>query len=172
MSRQGSYWPDADLLQRLFLRQLFGAKRTHVLIAMYGPAVRCKRFFVELSVAVLHQCIRPLIGACAPGQHGYQRARVLINGPASTGPCGSPVFACAGKTDPPSLLIPLADLGGQTNGPIEELAWTGAIGVPTDGTTQEIITKRLKSGPFAVVFPGAVATSRRLIKISPIAHGL
>src|SRR3979490_2385962 len=27
------------------------------------------------------------------------------------GPFGSPVFACAGKTDPPSLLIPLADLG-------------------------------------------------------------
>ncbi len=23
--------------------------------------------------AVLHQCIRPLIGACAPGPHGYQR---------------------------------------------------------------------------------------------------
>src|ERR1700740_1037331 len=70
--------------------------------------------FVELSVAVLHQCIRPLIGACAPGHHGYQRACVLISGQASTGPCGSPVFACAGKTDPPSLLIPLADLGGQT----------------------------------------------------------
>src|SRR6266436_9934501 len=29
------------------------------------------------------------------------------------GPFGSPVFACAGKTDPPSLLIPLADLGGK-----------------------------------------------------------
>src|SRR6267378_3539451 len=27
------------------------------------------------------------------------------------GPFGSTVFACAGKTDPPSLLIPLADLG-------------------------------------------------------------
>src|SRR6202048_5296708 len=27
------------------------------------------------------------------------------------GPFGSPVFACSGKTDPPSLLIPLADLG-------------------------------------------------------------
>jgi len=30
---------------------------------LYGPAVRRKRFFVELAVAVLHQCIRPLIGA-------------------------------------------------------------------------------------------------------------
>src|ERR1700730_2387966 len=47
---------------------------------------------------------------CAPDHHGYQRACVLISGQASTGPFGSPVFACAGKTDPPSLLIPLADL--------------------------------------------------------------
>src|ERR1700738_999401 len=47
----------------------------------------------------------------APDHHGYQRACVLISRQASTGPFGSPVFACAGKTDPPSLLIPLADLG-------------------------------------------------------------
>jgi hypothetical protein len=47
----------------------------------------------------------------APDHHGYQRACVLISGQASTGPSGSPVFACAGKTDPPSLLVPLADLG-------------------------------------------------------------
>src|SRR4029077_4222202 len=56
--------------------------------------------------AVLHQFIRPLIGACcAPGHHGYQRACVLISGQASIGPFGSPVFACAGKTEPPSRLI-------------------------------------------------------------------
>src|SRR5271170_3419891 len=61
---------------------------------------------VELAAAVLHQCIRPLIGACcAPGHHGYQRACDLISGQTSTGPFGSPVFACAGKTEPPSLLI-------------------------------------------------------------------
>ena len=30
---------------------------------MYGPAVR-RRGFVEMTVAVLHQCIRPSIGAC------------------------------------------------------------------------------------------------------------
>jgi hypothetical protein len=41
----------------------------------------------------------------APGHHGYQRACDLISGQASTGPFGSPVFACAGKTDPPSRLI-------------------------------------------------------------------
>src|SRR5665811_1419141 len=55
--------------------------------------------------AVLHQCIRPLIGAFAPDHHGYQRACGLISGQASIGPFGSPVFACAGKTEPPSLLI-------------------------------------------------------------------
>ena len=53
----------------------------------------------------MHQCIRPLIGARAPGHHGYQRACDLISGQASTGPFGSPVFACAGKTEPPSRLI-------------------------------------------------------------------
>jgi hypothetical protein len=51
--------------------------------------------------------------ACgAPGHHGYQRAFELISGQASNGPFGSPVFARAGKTDPPSLSHPLADLGG------------------------------------------------------------
>jgi len=62
--------------------------------------------FVELAAAVLHQCIRPLIGACcAPGHHGYQRACVLISGQASIGPFGSPVFARARKTDPPFCLV-------------------------------------------------------------------
>src|SRR5258705_4028491 len=78
---------------------------------MVGP--RVARGFVNLADAVLHQCIRPLIGACcAPGHHGYQRAFELISGQASKGPFGSPVFACAGKTDPPSSSHPLADLGG------------------------------------------------------------
>src|SRR5438445_7755670 len=58
---------------------------------------RVARGFVNLADAVLHQCIRPLIGACcAPGHHGYQRAFELISGQASNGPFGSPVFACAG----------------------------------------------------------------------------
>src|SRR5450755_1492204 len=56
-----------------------------ILTQMYGPAVRCKRFSSSWRLAVLHQCIRPLIGAFAPGHHGYQRACVLINGQASTG---------------------------------------------------------------------------------------
>ena len=41
----------------------------------------------------------------APDHHGYQRACDLITGQASTGPFGSPVFARAGKTDPPSRLV-------------------------------------------------------------------
>ncbi len=50
---------------------------------------RVARGFVNLADAVLHQCIRPLIGACcAPGHHGYQRACDLINGQASTGHLG------------------------------------------------------------------------------------
>ena len=53
---------------------------------MYGPAVRRKRFSRSVGFAVLHQCIRPLIGACcAPGHHGYQRAWVLIRRQASNG---------------------------------------------------------------------------------------
>src|SRR5215470_6381361 len=53
---------------------------------MYGPAARRKRFRRSGGFAVLHQCIRPLIGAvCAPGHHGYQRACVLITGQASSG---------------------------------------------------------------------------------------
>jgi hypothetical protein len=68
----------------------------------------------SLADAVLHQCIRLLIGACgAPSHHGYQRACDLISGQASTGPNGSPVFVCAGKTDPPLSSHPLADLGRQ-----------------------------------------------------------
>src|SRR5262249_3798740 len=73
---------------------------------MYGPAVRRKRFRRSGGFAVLHRCIRPLIGAfCAPGHHGYQRACVLISGQASNGPNGSPGFACTGKTGPPSRFI-------------------------------------------------------------------
>jgi hypothetical protein len=64
---------------------------------MVRPCV-ARGFRRSVGCAVLHQCIRPLIGAFAPGHHGYQRACVLISGQASTGPSGSPGFACAGKT--------------------------------------------------------------------------
>jgi hypothetical protein len=48
----------------------------------------------------------------------------------------------------------------------------GTIGVPTDCAAQESTTERLKGGPFAVVFAGAVATCGGLKKIGFIAHGL
>jgi hypothetical protein len=73
-------------------------------VCMVRPCV-ARGFRRSVGSSVLHQCIRPLIGACAPGHHGYQRACVLISCQASTGPNGSPVFACAGKTGPPSRLI-------------------------------------------------------------------
>ena len=61
------------------------------------------RFAVSAPLASMYPA---LIGArCAPGHHGYQRACDLISGQTSTGPSGSPVFACAGKTEPPSRFI-------------------------------------------------------------------
>jgi len=72
---------------------------------MYGPAVRCKSF-VDLVVSGLASMYPVSSWSCfAPDHHGYQRACVLISGQASIGPFGSPVFACAGKTEPPSRLI-------------------------------------------------------------------
>src|SRR5437660_5711659 len=87
---------------------------------MVRPCVA--RGFVELASAVLHQCIRPLIGACAPGHHGYQRACDLISCQASTGPFGSPVFACAGKTDPPSRFILSQTSAGNSVGATSSIA--------------------------------------------------
>jgi hypothetical protein len=77
---------------------------------MVRPCVA--RGFVDPADAVLHQCIRPLVGACcAPGHHGYQRACVLVSGQASIGPFGSPVFACAREDRSSISSHPLADLG-------------------------------------------------------------
>src|SRR5260221_1728940 len=71
---------------------------------MVRPCVA--RGFVELAFSGLASMYPVSDWSCfAPDQYGYQRARDLINGQASTGPCRSPVFARAGKTDPPSLLI-------------------------------------------------------------------
>ena len=75
------------------------------LTRLYGPAVRCKRF-VDLVVSGLASMYPVSSWSCfAPDHHGYQRACGLISGQASIGPFGSPVFACAGKTEPPSRLI-------------------------------------------------------------------
>ena len=48
--------------------------------------------------AVLHQCIRPLLGAfSAPGHHGYQRACDLISGQASMGHLGHQCSQAPGR---------------------------------------------------------------------------
>src|SRR6266851_1919479 len=78
---------------------------------MYGPAARCKRFSSSWRLAVLHQCIRPLIGAFAPGHHGYQRACVLISGQASTGAIWVTSVRMRRKDRSSISTYPLADLG-------------------------------------------------------------
>jgi hypothetical protein len=68
--------------------------------------------FVELAAAVLHQCIRPLIGACgAPGHHGYQRACVLVNGQASNGAIWVTSVRMRSEDRTSISSHPLADLG-------------------------------------------------------------
>src|SRR6266436_3067744 len=89
-----------------------GQSGKHVLVLvllsltrMYGPAVRCKRF-VDLVASGLASMYPVSSWSCfVPDHHGYQRACDLINGQASIGPSGSPVFACARKTEPPSRLV-------------------------------------------------------------------
>jgi hypothetical protein len=78
---------------------------------LYGPAVRSKKNFDELAASGLASMYQTSDWSLAPGRHGYQRAGELIRRKASIGLFGSPVFACAGKTEPPSCLNPLADLG-------------------------------------------------------------
>jgi hypothetical protein len=60
---------------------------------------------MSLERTVLHQCIRPRVGAPAPDHHGNPRAPDLISGHASKGYLGSSVLGCAGKTISPSLLF-------------------------------------------------------------------
>src|SRR5579872_3321016 len=60
---------------------------------------RVARGFIDLESAVLHQCIRSLIGALAPDHHGYQRACDLISGQASNRAIRVTSVRVAGKTD-------------------------------------------------------------------------
>jgi hypothetical protein len=61
--------------------------------------------FAELAVSGLASMYPAFDWSVAPGHHGYQRACDLIKRQTSIGPVGSPVFACAGKTEPPFRLI-------------------------------------------------------------------
>ena len=72
--------------------------RSPSLTHLYGPAVRRKRFSSSWWQAALHQCIRPLIGACwAPGHHGNQRACDLISGQTSAGHLGHQCSQAPGR---------------------------------------------------------------------------
>ena len=73
------------------------------LAALVRPCVA--RRFRRIGGGGLASMYPALIGAFAPGHHGYQRACVLVTGQASIGPFGSPVFARARKTDPPFCLV-------------------------------------------------------------------
>src|ERR1700757_3501864 len=74
------------------------------LTRIYGPAVRCKRF-PRSGSTVLHQCIRSLLGALLlPTIMDISAHATFLADRPRPGPFGSPVFACAGKTDPPLLV--------------------------------------------------------------------
>ena len=47
---------------------------------MYGPAVRCKGFFVDLGDTGLASMYPASRWSIAPGHHGYQRACDLFTG--------------------------------------------------------------------------------------------
>ena len=64
---------------------------------MYDPAVRCKSS-CRWRRAVLHQCVRPLIGArSAPGHHACQSVCNLISGQASLGHSGHQCWHAPGR---------------------------------------------------------------------------
>src|SRR5215813_621695 len=66
---------------------------------MYGPAVRCKRFRRSGRYGLASMYPASAWSGLCSGPSWDQRACDLIKRQASTGPFGSPVFACAGKTD-------------------------------------------------------------------------
>src|SRR6516162_9945497 len=91
---------------------LLKVKRTsvsHSAMFAFDPNVWTRRALqgkiVRLESVVSHQCIRPRIGADAPGHHGNPRTPDLITGHASKGYLGSSVLGCAGKTICPSTLF-------------------------------------------------------------------
>jgi len=72
---------------------------------MYGPAVRCKRFSSSYRQ---RSCINVSGLGLELFCSGPSWISARVRSDCRTdlnGPVGSPVFACAGKTDPPSLLI-------------------------------------------------------------------
>src|SRR6516225_1068440 len=77
---------------------------------------------VRLESVVSHQCIRPRIGADAPGHHGNPRTPELITGHASKGYLGSSVLGCAGKTICPSTLFSRRTSVGRPTGRLHRIS--------------------------------------------------
>ena len=96
--------------------------RTVAITRMYGPAVlKCMvwpcdaRDFVDpglLTVACI-ECIRPLIGACAPGHMDSARLRSYYRSKPRAGCLGHQCSHAPERPITPSSSHPLADLGGQ-----------------------------------------------------------
>jgi hypothetical protein len=111
-NRDVGYWPEASLAAMPRFRRyqmnsglVLDIVNLALVTRMYGPAVRGKRLRRDDGGGLASMYPAFDWSVFAPGHHGYQRACDLISGQASTGPFGSPVLACAGKTEPPSLLI-------------------------------------------------------------------
>src|ERR1700692_2846740 len=108
-----SCWHRTDMPTLLSDVRCWGQSGKHLLAASISPfdpdvwsGRALQEVFVELSDCGLSSMYPVSSWSCfAPDHHGYQRACDLINGQASTGPCGSPVFARARKTEPHSRLI-------------------------------------------------------------------
>ena len=69
---------------------------------------------VRLEYTVLHQCIRPRVGAHAPDYHGNPRTSDLISGHASKGYVGHQFSDALGRPFL-HLFFSLADLGGEND---------------------------------------------------------
>src|SRR6202790_607742 len=119
MKRKHSLPPELSLAKRPPKMSVIGGRAENIcsfrvflsLTLMYGPAARCKGFSSSCRFAVLHQCIRPLIGAFAPGHHGYQRACVLISGQALSGAIRVTSVRMRREDRSSISTCPLADLG-------------------------------------------------------------
>ena len=103
--------PSATSLSALAPAQRAGAQRLCALTQMYGPAVRCKRF-CRAGVSGLASMYPASDWSMCSGPSWISARMRSHYRTGLNGPFGSPGFACAGKTDPPSSSHPLADSGG------------------------------------------------------------
>jgi len=86
-----------SVLGRKAVMQRMSPQRPMLTQCMVRPCV-AREFLRVGGCAVLHQCIRPLIGAFrAPGHHGYQRACDLVSGQVSTGHLGHQYSQAPGR---------------------------------------------------------------------------